>query len=481
MNQNKPSQLSYANLDRRLHSIVDVQLIHSFNTVIFNEDLFSSFAMKNNNESSVTWLRNTLNIDGNNKKSYLAMAYAGHQFGHFTILGDGRACLIDEIKDQNGNIFDLSLKGCGRTSYARSGDGNATLGPMCREYLISEAMHALRIPTTRSLGVITTGNKVVRDSNQDGSMLLRVAKSHLRVGTFEYVRTFGDIDLLKELFEYSAKRHCPEILETTNPPLSFLKYVLNEQLKLVCQWQRVGFIHGVMNTDNTTISGETIDYGPCAFIDEYHPSTVFSSIDYQGRYSFENQPKIIIWNLTRLAETLLPLISKNESLAINKVKKILENGDEIYEKYYWSMMANKIGLMISTKESMELSNELLNLMQEYKYDYTNTFISLSDYLNHIENTLSPALQKWAEKWVLVIKKHSCIEQAIKLMGKTNPQVIPRNHMVEKALNDLTIEGNDKRFLSLLKRLQSPYKKENDSSFQNPPLPNEKVLATYCGT
>ena len=299
----------------------------------------------------------------------IAQAYAGHQFGHFTMLGDGRAVLLGEHLVNNTTRFDIQFKGSGRTSFSRSGDGRAVLGPMLREYIISEAIHALKIPTTRSLAVVKTGEKIVRENLLPGAILTRVASSHIRVGTFQYIAAKQNIDDLNTLVDYTINRHYPEIQSSKNKALDLLNLVMERQCKLVVNWMRVGFIHGVMNTDNMAISGETIDYGPCAFMDHYNPKTVFSSIDQLGRYSFSNQPPITKWNLSRFAECLIPLIDKSEDKAIQLATEIIDNFQNVYEEKWLNMMRDKLGLFGKSKDDKKLIDDLLTWMEKNKADY----------------------------------------------------------------------------------------------------------------
>ena len=313
----------------------------------------------------------------------LAQAYAGHQFGHFTMLGDGRAMLIGEQITPTRERFDIQLKGSGRTAYSRGGDGRAGLGPMLREYIISEAMHALGIPTTRSLAVVTTGETILRETMLPGAIVTRIAESHLRVGTFEFAIQWGTFDDLRRLADYAIKRHYPEIEADKNRYLSFLQAVIAQQAALIAKWQLVGFIHGVMNTDNMTISGETIDYGPCAFMDTYDPATVFSSIDVQGRYAYGNQPSIAGWNLARFAETLIPLLHEDEEEAIKIGQDAMSGFHDHYQSNWLSGMRAKLGLFNEEKDDETLIDNLLTLMTKYKADYTNTFRALA--FNNLEN------------------------------------------------------------------------------------------------
>ena len=337
----------------------------------FSKELGLDFSSLNNNQIASIFSGNLLPKES----KCIAQAYAGHQFGYFTMLGDGRAILIGEHLSKNNKRFDIQFKGSGKTPYSRNGDGRAALGPMLREYIVSEAMHSLGIPTTRSLAVVKTGENVIRETPLPGAILTRVAASHIRVGTFQYVTATEDEKNLKTLFDYTIDRHYPNIKDSKTPAIDLLKIVMEKQIKLVVDWMRVGFIHGVMNTDNMAISGETIDYGPCAFMDAYDPETVFSSIDHNGRYAYFNQPGITKWNLARFAETLLPLIDKNKDKAIKIVTEIINNFGEIYKKNWLEMMRKKLGLIEKKNNDEKLINDLLSLLHEQKADYTNTFCS----------------------------------------------------------------------------------------------------------
>ena len=306
----------------------------------------------------------------------IAQAYAGHQFGHFTLLGDGRAIVIGEHVSKDNKRFDIQFKGSGKTPYSRDGDGRAALGPMLREYIISEGMFGLGIPTTRSLAVVKTGEKVIRETPLDGAILTRIAESHIRVGTFQYAVVAEDKKNLKILFDYTIDRHYPHIKNSKAPAIDLLKIVINKQIKLVVDWMRVGFIHGVMNTDNMAISGETIDYGPCAFMDTYDPETVFSSIDQYGRYAFFNQPGIAKWNLARFAECLVPLISEDKNAGVEIATEIVNSFSEIFQKNWSEMMRKKLGLLGEDSKDEKLIIDLLNWMHKKKADYTNTFCFL---------------------------------------------------------------------------------------------------------
>ncbi|MFZ4586704.1 MAG: protein adenylyltransferase SelO, partial [Candidatus Methylopumilus universalis] len=345
--------------------------------ILLNEPLLKSLGLDKEALSREAWGNIFSGNELPEKANPIAEAYAGHQFGHFAILGDGRAVLLGEHVNPDGDHFDIQFKGSGQTPYSRRGDGRAALGPMLREFIISEAMFALKIPTTRSLAVVTTGESVMRDEVLPGAILTRVAKSHIRVGTFQFASTLNDINKLKALADYTIDRHYPECKSKDNPYLAFLNAVIERQALLISQWMHVGFIHGVMNTDNMSISGETIDYGPCAFMDHYHPETVFSSIDRHGRYAYANQPPIAQWNLARFAETLIPLIDHNTDKSIELASQSVNNFSDQFQKAWLRGMREKLGLFNEGPNNIELINELLVLMQRNKADYTLTFRHLS--------------------------------------------------------------------------------------------------------
>ncbi len=410
----------------------------------------------------------------------IAQAYAGHQFGHFTMLGDGRAVLLGEHLVNKNKRFDIQFKGSGKTSFSRGGDGRAVLGPMLREYIISEAIHALNIPTTRSLAVVKTGEKVVRESLLQGAILTRVATSHIRVGTFQYIAATQNIDDLETLVDYTINRHYPEIKSSKTKALDLLNLVMEKQCQLVVDWMRVGFIHGVMNTDNMAISGETIDYGPCAFMDHYDPKTVFSSIDKFGRYAFSNQPPITKWNLARFAECLIPLIDKNENTSIKIASEIIDNFQNIYEEKWLNMMRDKLGLFGEDMNDKKLINDLLKLMEKNKSDYTNTFYNLMDIKNNIYKDKNFII--WINNWKKRINSNKTSNQKqIELMKKSNPVVIPRNHKVEEALAAAE-EGNFEVVINLLSILKKPYDlQKNSADYQSPPPLSDQKYQTFCGT
>ena len=472
---------TYLKLSKTFREEIKPTPVHDPNLVILNEelakDLNLDFSKIDNKDLAKLFSGNVLPNDTNT----IAQAYAGHQFGHFTMLGDGRAVLLGEHLVNNTKRFDIQFKGSGRTSFSRSGDGRAVLGPMLREYIISEAIHALNIPTTRSLAVVSTGEKVVRENLLPGAILTRVASSHIRVGTFQYIAAKQNIDDLITLVDYTIERHYPEIQSSKNKALDLLSLVMKKQCQLVINWMRVGFIHGVMNTDNMTLSGETIDYGPCAFMDHYDPKTVFSSIDKFGRYSFSNQPPITKWNLARLAECLIPLIDKDEDQAIKIASEIIDNFQNIYETKWLNMMRDKLGLFGEDKDDLELINNLLNWMQSNQADYTNTFCYLMN-ISSIQDQIykDKDFIDWSKNWgKRILINGGSKENSLKLMKKNNPIVIPRNHKVEEAL-EAVYENNLKPMNSLLSILKTPYSEKNNiEEYQFPSI--DKEYRTFCGT
>ena len=414
----------------------------------------------------------------------IAQAYAGHQFGHFTMLGDGRAIIIGEHLTENKKRFDIQFKGSGQTPYSRNADGRAALGPMLREYIISESMNALNIPTTRSLAVVATGENVIRETSLPGAILTRVASSHIRVGTFQYAAIQNNKKLLKTLLDYSIERHYPNLKEKSNLAIELLKHVIEKQINLVTHWMRVGFIHGVMNTDNMTISGETIDYGPCAFMDIYDPETVFSSIDLQGRYAYFNQPGITKWNLFRFAETLIPLIDEKKEKAIAMANEVLSDFSNLYKKNWHTMMCKKIGLFGEESKDEKLIKDLLEWMHANKADYTNTFISLINKDIKKENLFqNSSFEEWHKRWKLRLEKNNKpLEMSWKLMRKNNPLIIPRNHKVEESLDEASNKNNLKPLQELMKYLKNPYENQNGiSNYQKVPKSNGAKYKTFCGT
>ena len=413
----------------------------------------------------------------------ISQAYAGHQFGHFTMLGDGRAVLMGEHISKNNERFDIQFKGSGKTPFSRNGDGRAALGPMLREYIVSEAMHALNISTTRSLAVVKTGEEVMRENTLQGAILTRVASSHLRVGTFQFIAARKNENELKTLINYTINRHYPNIKHYKNQALELLKVMIEQQTNLVINWMRVGFIHGVMNTDNMAISGETIDYGPCAFMDTYDPQTVFSSIDQFGRYSYSNQPSITKWNLARFAECLIPLIDPNKDKAIEIATETINNFDKNYEIKWINMMRDKLGLFGQDPKDLVLILDLLTWMHKNKADYTNTFCVLMN-----ENVQKNKIYEdenfiiWKKRWEERLKlNNNNPEKFLKLMRSVNPLIIPRNHKVEEALE--AANNNDLNpLINLTKALERPYEKiQENTDYQSPAPISNKKYQTFCGT
>lgn len=420
----------------------------------------------------------------------IAQAYAGHQFGYFTMLGDGRAVLLGEYEAKNGQWYDIQLKGSGRTPYSRGGDGKAALGPMLREYIISEGMHGLGIPTTRSLAVMVTGETIRREESLDGAILTRIAKSHIRVGTFEYASGFLNTENVKALADYTIKRHFPILEEEAgvschNVYHGFLQNVIKQQAYLVAKWQLAGFIHGVMNTDNMTISGETIDYGPCAFMDRYKPDTVFSSIDINGRYAYKNQPSVAMWNLAVLSETLLPLLDSTPSKAVEIAEKEVTEFAKWYKKYWLEGMGKKLGIESATEEDAEWIGQLLYLMEKYRADYTDTFFQLTK--GTIEKTefyRSQEFREWLTLWEKRIMVQNQTKKEIeKRMKQSNPIIIPRNYLVEEALEAAVQRRDDTVLKKFVEALQNPYDYDH-IPMQYTKVPRESdscMYKTYCGT
>jgi uncharacterized protein YdiU (UPF0061 family) len=413
----------------------------------------------------------------------ISQAYAGHQYGQFTYLGDGRAHLIGEHLTPDGIRVDIQLKGSGKTPYGRRGDGRAVLAPMLREYIISEAMYSLGIPTTRSLAVVTTGEPVYREHIEQGAVLTRVASSHLRIGTFQYLSAEEDLHGLKKLADYTLSRHYPELTQTDKPYLNLIKAVMNKQIDLIVHWMRVGFIHGVMNTDNMALSGETIDYGPCAFMDNYDPATVFSSIDSSGRYSYANQPPIAQWNLARFAETLLPLLHEHLEEAISMASEVINEFPMLYRYKWMAMMRAKLGLFGEQPDDEQLILDLLHWMHQHNADYTNTFRNLRQKEQVPEELINNELvKKWLDQWELRLQKNNKpIGSSHHLMNTHNPLIIPRNHHVEQSLTAAS-SGNLEPFHTLLNALKQPYKNSPElKPYQSSPTPGECIYQTFCGT
>jgi serine/tyrosine/threonine adenylyltransferase len=504
---------SYARLPGQFFARVDPVPVASPQMVLLNRALVEDLGLDPDRlrQPEAAWV-----LSGNQREPSsqpIAQAYAGHQFGHFAMLGDGRAHLLGEHLTPDGRRVDIQLKGSGPTPFSRRGDGRAALGPMLREYLISEAMHGLGIPTTRSLAVVATGERVFREQALPGAVLSRVAASHIRVGTFEYAAALdAGLDLVvhapegvddplvdteaqdaglltRTLADYTIRRHYPELAEQPDRYMDFFHAVMERQASLVAQWMRVGFVHGVMNTDNMTLSGETIDYGPCAFMDQYDPATVFSSIDRQGRYAFAHQARIAHWNLARLVEALLPLLDPDRDAALARAQEAIEHFPTLFAARWQAAMRAKLGLGNEEPGDAELINGLLQWMHRRSADYTNTFRDLSNrramadpaalgaHLNDAEFTA------WHSHWRERLDRQAGgIDAAVSRMRAMNPAVIPRNHRVEEALEAAVQQGDLDPAMHLLEVLGNPYDAGLDESgYRQPPNPEQRVYQTFCGT
>ena len=481
---------SYFALPAHFHARISPTPVANPRLVVFNRSLAAELGLDPDaieREAAAMFSGNQLPEDA----TPIAMAYAGHQFGGFVPrLGDGRAILLGELRDRAGVLRDVQLKGAGQTPFSRNGDGLAALGPMLREYLISEAMHALGISTTRSLAVVATGERVFRDRELPGAVLTRVAASHVRVGTFQYFAAQGNEQAIRELLDYVIARHYPHVRDDAVPALALLKAVSERQALLIVDWMRVGFIHGVMNTDNMAISGETIDYGPCAFMDEYDPGTVFSAIDRGGRYAYVNQPAIAQWNLSRFAETLLPLIDADSDKAVAAATEVLQSFIEQVNSGFLETMCRKIGIASMEDGDVELVRRLLTTMHAASADFTLTFRRLagaaagdSEHALHEMFGESSDFADWLRDWRARLERdpQSAADRAAN-MRRVNPAFIPRNHRVEAALNAASDNGDMAPFHRLLAILQRPYDEQSENSeYAQPPQPSERVLNTFCGT
>jgi uncharacterized protein YdiU (UPF0061 family) len=418
----------------------------------------------------------------------IAMAYSGHQFGGFSPqLGDGRAILIGEIIGSDGVRYDLHLKGSGQTPFSRRGDGRSALGPVLREYIVSEAMAALGVPTTRALAAVATGDNVLRDGLEPGGIFTRVAQSHIRIGTFQWFAARKDRQNLKLLADYVINRHYPDARQADNPYRALLDGVIERQAKLIAHWMQLGFIHGVMNTDNMTVSGETIDYGPCAFMDHYDPAKTFSSIDHQGRYAFANQAPIALWNLTRFAETLLPLLDADQEQSVESAKSALDRFAELNETAIHARFLAKIGIQVGLADDWSLVESLLTTMADGEADFTLVFRHLSCALecgndDHVISLFNQpdTIGQWLSNWRSRLKNIDCNE-AISVMRRMNPIFIPRNHRVEAAIK-AGYEGDFAPFDRLNQVLEQPFIEQPEfTEYESAPEPHEVVRATFCGT
>lgn len=417
----------------------------------------------------------------------IAAAYAGHQFGHFVPqLGDGRAHLLGEVIDRDGQRRDVQLKGSGRTAFSRGGDGRCAIGPAVREFIMSEAMHALGVPTSRCLAVVTTGETVYRDTPLPGAVVTRVAASHIRVGTFEFFAARGDYQAVEALCQYTIERHYPELLhQGAIQIIPFIDKVIDRQIQLVVEWMRVGFIHGVMNTDNTALSGETIDYGPCAMMGIYDPQTVYSSIDRMGRYAFGNQPKVLQWNMARFVECLLPLVDTDIKKAADQLAPALAELPERYDRKYMQMMARKLGLISYKQEDRNLIVFVLDRLKDNHLDYTITFDLLTRSLlsNDTALQMKHELGECFDRWQTRLNEQSAeVHEVQELMRRHNPVVIPRNHHIEEVIRECEQDGTTTLAERFLQVLRSPYVElEQTADFQDPPSDGDQGYHTFCGT
>ena len=484
---------SYARLPERFFSKQLPEPVSSPALIRMNQVLASELGI------NPDWLDSPQGIEmvaGNfipNGAEPIATVYAGHQFGGWSPqLGDGRAVLLGEVFDSNNQRYDLQLKGSGRTPYSRGGDGRAPLGPVLREYIVSEAMAALGVPTSRSLGAVTSGDKVIRSGRIEGAVLARVAKSHIRIGTFQYFAAKNDTEALKLLTDHVIQRHFPETAQAENPLRAMLDQVVLAQAGLIAQWQSLGFIHGVMNTDNILLSGETIDYGPCAFMDEFDPGTVFSSIDRDGRYAYQNQPYIAHWNLSRLVLALLPLLDEDADTAVASGQAAIDAFPDLFQDAYRQRMGQKLGLLKTCIDDEALIQDLLSLMQAEKSDFTLTFRRLSELADAEAiswNTVSPifdfsdAFQPWLERWQerLASDTQNASQRQAQMFA-INPAFIPRNHLVEAVIEAAANNADFSPFHKLVDRLCKPFEFASaDAILATPPQAGQVVQQTFCGT
>lgn len=479
---------SYTQLDERFYQRIDPTAVKNPQLLLWNSLLAEQLMVPDELANDPLALAQT--FSGNHilpGSEPIAAAYAGHQFGHFVPqLGDGRAHLLGDVSDQSGKKWDIQLKGSGRTSFSRGGDGRCAIGPAVREFIMSEAMYALGVPTTRCLAVVTTGEKVFRENVLPGAVVTRVASSHIRVGTFEYFASRGDYEAVKALCQYTTARHYPELQhEGPFQYLPFINKVIDSQIQLIVEWMRVGFIHGVMNTDNTALSGETIDYGPCAMMGIYDPLTVYSSIDSRGRYAFANQPTILHWNMARFVECLLPLINTDIDKAQQQIASILAELPERYEIKYLEMMAKKLGLDSYKQEDKNLIAAVLNRLKEKHLDYTVTFDLLTKSLlsNDAATQMKQQLGECFDLWqTRLIAQNAVVEDVQKLMRQHNPVVIPRNHHIEAVIKECERKGKTTLADKFLEVIRSPYVElAQTSKYQDPPRGGDKGYHTFCGT
>ncbi len=485
-------ETSYLHLPRLFYVPTLPSPVTNPQLLIYNQDLAVSLGLGKQAPSpaDLAILAGNAIVEGSQP---LAQAYAGHQYGHQTMLGDGRAVLLGEHLDLHGKRYDIQLKGSGRNAFSRSGDGRAALGPMLREYLLSEAMTALHIPSTRSLAVVKTGEAVYREHTLKGAILVRVADSHIRFGTFELAAAKGDLQDLQTLADYCINRHYPHLAGQTQAYRLFFEAVMQAHASLIARWTQVGFVHGVMNTDNMTISGQTIDYGPCAFIDSYDPAACFSSIDRHGRYSFGNQAHVAQWNLARLAESLLPLFDEDQDSALAYAQAAVEGFPKLYADYYQQFMLAKLGFAQHSEAAESLLNQLLTWMQSTRADYTLTFSKLThaltqalshpltqDDAGQVFDLDNQPPEQWFKRWMQELG--TTRTQACDLMHKSNPIYIARNHLVEEALSQASEADDITLFEKFLKIVQNPYTRQDDSQYYELPLEDhDRGYQTFCGT
>jgi uncharacterized protein YdiU (UPF0061 family) len=484
---------SYAGLPAHFYTRIDPTRVANPTLIAFNQALASELGLDVrglDQQALADIFSGNLAVPGTLP---LAMVYAGHQFGQFVPqLGDGRAILLGEVRDRVGRRRDIQLKGSGRTPYSRGGDGRAALGPVLREYLVSEAMHALGVPATRSLAAVATGEAVYRERGAlPGAVLTRVAASHVRVGTFQYFAARGDTEAIRRLADYVIERHYPDVRSTANPYLELLRSVMQRQARLVAGWSHVGFIHGVMNTDNMAISGETIDFGPCAFMDAYDPATVFSSIDHMGRYAYTNQAAAAQWNLARFAETLLTCIDSQADSAIEFATRVITDFSREYDEYWVAGMRRKLGLFLEEEGDLALIRGLLDAMQRGGADFTLTFRRLCAAAEGVAGDAAlnelfsdPAgIRQWSQGWrARLAREPQPGSEHAAFMRLVNPAVIPRNHRIEAVIVAAVERGDYRPFGTLAKVLSCPYEDSDlGAPYAAPPLREERVLQTFCGT
>lgn len=486
-----PFDNSYARLPPHLYSAVSATPVASPELLRINTPLCGQLGIDANwlaSPGGVAVLAGNAVPQG---AASIATVYAGHQFGQFNPqLGDGRALLLGEVVDRDGKRFDIQLKGSGRTPYSRSGDGRSPLGPVVREYLVSEAMHAMGVPSTRALAAVTTGEKVIHNKVEPGAILARVASSHIRIGTFQFFAAREDLDALRALVNHVLARHYPEAADDENPALAMLEAVIARQAALIAHWQHLGFVHGVMNTDNMLLCGETVDYGPCAFIEGFHPDVVFSSIDHAGRYAYRNQPGIAHWNLARLAETLVPLIADDKERAIELARAAIETFPGLFSEAHAKGLASKLGLSAIDGDDATLVEDLFDVMAQQRLDFTLTFRYLSGLPAPDAETRAleklygkPAdLDDWVERWMTRLageKQESTAQRDA--MRRRNPLFIPRNHLVQRAITAAE-DGDHAPFNRFAARFVAPFSFDpNDLELAAPALPEEAVQQTFCGT